>query len=120
MILATAITVEPPEAVRHYESEPLKLLASFCRELQRATGDAPFFLSVRTVGKYFHVDPSTASRWLYLLRVDHVIDEVEKGTQKSGRASRFRYRGTLEAETKQKAGRESDPQSSVSDRTNRT
>ena len=100
MIIATAITVEPPEAVRHYESEPLKLLASLCRELQRATGDAPFFLSVRTVGTYFKVDPSTASRWLNLLRVDQVIDEVEKGTQKTGRASRYRYRGTLEATTK--------------------
>lgn len=96
MILATAIALEPPEAVRHYESEPLKLLASLCRELQRATGDAPFFLSVRTVGKYFNVDPGTASRWLTLLRVDRVIHEVEKGTQKTGRASRFRFLGSLQ------------------------
>ena len=96
MILATAVALEPPEAVRHYESEPLKLLASLCRELQRATGDAPFFLSVRTVGKYFNVDPGTASRWLTLLRFDRVIDEVEKGTQKTGRASRYRFLGNLQ------------------------
>ena len=49
MIFANAVTTDPPEAVRHYESEPLKVLASLCRELQRATGDAPL-LFVRSHG----------------------------------------------------------------------
>ena len=97
-IIAAAFAAEPPECVRHYESEPLKQLASVCRELQRATGEAPFYLATRTVGQYFRVDPHTASRWLKLLEVDRVIEVAEKGSQKTGRASRFRFRGALRPE----------------------
>ncbi len=99
-IVERAFAADPPECVRHYESEPLKRLAALCRELQRARGEAPFYLSVRTVAEYFSVNPSTGSRWLKLLEMEGVIELVAKGTQKKARASRFRYRGTFEAETK--------------------
>lgn len=94
-IVANAFSADPPECVRHYESESLKQLASLCRELQRASVEGHFPLATRIVAKYFSVNPSTGSRWLKLLVMDGVIELVAKGTQKNARASRFRYRGAL-------------------------
>ncbi len=88
-IIALAFVTDPPECVRHYESEPLKQLASLCRERQRACGKEPFYLSARTAGRYFNVDPSTVCRWLALLRHDSVIEEVKKGDSRTMMATRF-------------------------------
>jgi hypothetical protein len=80
-----------PRAALRYEIDGLWLLASLCRELQRASGDKPFFLSCRTAGRLLEVDHTTAWRWLFLLAHDQIIHEVEQGDQGKRRASRYRY-----------------------------
>jgi hypothetical protein len=80
----------PPEALE-YDSDNFRLLVALCRELQRACGSQPFFLSARTAGNLLGVDPSTACRWLGCLEADEIIRCVEKGGPASRKASRFRY-----------------------------
>ena len=82
----------PPQAATIYGIDELPLLACLCRELQRSSGENPFFLSCRTAGSLLGKDHSTASRWLYLLEeYAGLIKTVEKGTIKQRRATRFRY-----------------------------
>ena len=71
---------------------PGTLLVAVCRELQRASGDKPFFLACRTTGRLLGVDHTTAWRWLFLLTHKGIIEEVEKGDRAKRRASRYRYR----------------------------
>ncbi len=66
----------------------MRLLAALCRELQRESGDRPFYLACRTAGRLLKSDYTTAWRWLFLLAHDRVIDEVEKGLRGGGRAKR--------------------------------
>ena len=67
------------------------LLANLCRELQAATGDAPFFLAARTAGKLLECDPTPAWRVLDLLEEEKMLECVEEGTP--GRAARYRWIG---------------------------
>ena len=90
-ILKAAVEREVPACAADYEQPQLQLLVKVCRELQRVTGDGPFFLSSRTAGSLLEVDHSTAWRWLYLLKCDGVLTEVEKGDVVRRRATRFRY-----------------------------
>jgi len=92
-IIAKAVKSEIPAiAIENgYKLDALCLLISICRELQRATGDGPFFLSCRTAGKYIGTDHTTASRYLFLLEHDGILQVVTKGDQRSRRATRFRY-----------------------------
>ena len=94
-IFEQAIQLEPPEmAVEKYpDNSKLKILASLCRELQRAAGDSPFYLSVRTAGKLLKISPMQASRWLFLLQSDGIVKLVCKGgTADTVRnASRYQY-----------------------------
>ena len=96
-IMAKAVAAEIP-AVAHeqrYESQPLCLLVAICRELQRAAGERPFYLSCRTAARYIHTDHSTASRYLFLLEHDRILKVVTKGGPMTYRATRFRYLPTL-------------------------
>lgn len=94
-IFNDAIRLEPPKiALEKYpENKSLQLLTSLCRELQKASGEGPFFLSVRTAGRLLGVSAMHASRWLFLLVTDDILREVEKGgTAKTVRkATRFMY-----------------------------
>ncbi len=90
-LFAKAVEAESPQVAERYEQPQLKLLLSLCRELQRAAGDGPFYLSVRTAARLLAVDPSTAWRWLFLLEHDRILDVVTRGDRKEWRASRFRY-----------------------------
>ena len=94
-IFEKALRLEPPKvAVEKYpRHSKLKILVSLCRELQRAAGGGPFFLSVRTTGKLLNITPMTASRWFFLLENDGILKVVAKGgTAKAARkATRFRY-----------------------------
>jgi len=92
-ILQRAKHAALPRAAERYDHDGLRLLIVLCRELQRASGDAPFFLASRTAGRLLEVGHLTAWRWLYLLQHDGVIEEVEKGDRAKRRASRYRYRG---------------------------
>jgi hypothetical protein len=91
-----AMATPPPVEVQEYDQEPLKLLASLCRELQRIAGEAPFFLACRKAGELVGVDHATASRWLFLMVQEGLLEEVKKGYQEGNKrqASRYRYLGS--------------------------
>ncbi len=82
---------EPPSCALEYEQPKLRILVALCRELQRGVGDGVFFLSCHTAARLFDLNPTTAWRWLFLLRSDGVLQLVKRGTQKGRRASRYRY-----------------------------
>jgi hypothetical protein len=90
-VFAQALDAHPPAVAERYEQPRLRLLVSLCRELQRGAGDGPFYLSVRTAAGLLGVDISTASRWLFLLLQDGILDIVSRGDQRERKASRFRY-----------------------------
>ena len=92
-ILSRALEAELPKEAIVYEQEPLQLLVSLCRELQRVHGDSPFFLSCRKAGQLLHVPFKTENRWLFLLVQDGVLDLVIQGSMSGHQASRFRYTG---------------------------
>jgi len=73
----------PPEIV---------LLLSVCRELQAAMGDRPFFLAARTGGALLGVSPMKVCRWLLVLSADGWVEVAEKGSERTMRATRFRFR----------------------------
>ena len=82
-----------PKAAERYELPALRLLVALCRELQRAAGDAPFYLSCRTAERLLGVNHMKAWKWLAGLTNDGVLREVEKGGQAgtARRATRYRY-----------------------------
>lgn len=82
---------EIPKVADRYESPHVRMLVALCRELQRASGAAPFFLSCAKAGECLGVDPKSANRWLYLLQIDQILAEVEKGSRSPRRATRWRY-----------------------------
>ena len=92
-----AVRAKPPKRiVKGYpDNAKLHLLASLCRELQKAAGNGPFYLASRTAGGLLKVSHTQANRWLYLLVADGILKEIEKGgTSKNPRnATRFRYLG---------------------------
>jgi hypothetical protein len=94
-IFEKAIQLEPPKiAVEKYpEHSKLKILVSLCRELQRAAGNQPFFLTVRTGARLLKVNQMTISRWLFLLESDGILKLVSKGgtAETVRQASRYRY-----------------------------
>jgi hypothetical protein len=94
-IFERAIQLEPPQiaAEKYPNHSKLKILASLCRELQRAAGSSPFFFSARTAARLLNVAPMTASRWFFLLQSDGILKLVSRGgTAETVReASRYRY-----------------------------
>ena len=74
-----------------YEQPALRRLVALCRELQSASGEEPFFLSIRTAAELLDVDPATAARWLRGLCTDKIIQLVERGELGKHKASRYRY-----------------------------
>ncbi|MGA2091852.1 MAG: bifunctional DNA primase/polymerase [Sedimentisphaerales bacterium] len=82
-----------PNCATKYDNPKLRLLVKWCKILQEKAGNASFFLSARTAGKFLKTDPMTAYRWLFLLVSDDVLKVVEKGklTRTGGIATRFRY-----------------------------
>jgi len=94
-ILKRAVDAPPPKEAGEYDDSRLKFLVSLCRELQRASGDAPFFLSCRKVEELVGVSFKSASRWLFMLVKDGVLELVKQGTMKNRQASRYRYLGEL-------------------------
>jgi hypothetical protein len=69
------------------------LLVAVCYQLQRTAGDEPFYLACRSAAEVAGTDYQTVNRWINMLLADGVLKLVEKGTQGSGKASRFRYVG---------------------------
>ncbi len=94
IIFAKAKATEPEVALK-YESPQIRLMVSLCRELQRATGDGPFFLSCQTAGQLLEADKKSAYRWLSFLEMEGLLRVVEKGSAKTQRATRWRYLAPL-------------------------
>ena len=86
---------ELPEPALQYEQQELRLLVALCRELQRACGTGPFFLSTRTAGQLLGINHVRASRWLRGLRHDGILELVSRGTRQDRLASRYRYLGEV-------------------------
>jgi hypothetical protein len=86
-----AATAAPPPAWTEGYAPAQRLLAALCRELQRRAGDADFFLGVETAGKCVSVDKATAWRWLKAFQADGMLRVITKGSQRSGKATRYRY-----------------------------
>jgi hypothetical protein len=88
--LAAAEVAASPEWAADYCPEA-RMLASLCRELQRRAGVGVWFLSCAKAAECVGVDKGTASRWFKAFEADGALLVVEKGSKKTGRATRFRY-----------------------------
>ena len=88
-ILARADASRLPAAAEMYDCPKTHRLIKVCRELQRASGDGPFFLSCRTAGDLLDLDHNTAWRRLGMLVSDGIIQTIEPGTKT--KATRYRY-----------------------------
>jgi hypothetical protein len=86
-----ALCGDLPQVAKEYENPKTKILVGLCRELQRASGDRPFFLASRTAAGLLEVSHPTIAFWLRGLQTDGILKLVERGTAKTGQASRFRY-----------------------------
>jgi hypothetical protein len=92
-LVARAFASEPPASMVDCEDPTLIKIACLCRELQRASGSAPFFLACRTAGKHLGVSRQAVWKWMKLLRDEGLLVEISKGSQKTGKASRYRWVG---------------------------
>lgn len=88
-ILARADAGEPPNVALQYEAPETRRLVCLCRELQRASGNEPFFLSCRTAAGLLQIDHHTAWRRLNMLVADGVLTITAPGTKT--KATRFKY-----------------------------
>ena len=95
VIYEQAIKLEPPQTVAlHYpDNHKIQNLAVLCREMQKACGDKPFFLSARTAAGLLEISAMQANRYLRLLVKEDVLAIIEKGgtAQNPRKATRFRY-----------------------------
>jgi len=80
-----------PRVAENYDAPETRRLVAICRELQRASGENPLFLSCRTAAALVGLDQTTAWRRLLMLVADGVLVVVQKGTLH--RATRYRYVG---------------------------
>lgn len=81
--------VVPDKTAQRYESRQMQQLVRLCAELQRRTGDKPFWLSSYEVVRLFHVSNATAWSRLRALVRDGVLELVERGNRQ--KANRYRY-----------------------------
>ncbi|MHC4695956.1 MAG: bifunctional DNA primase/polymerase, partial [Planctomycetota bacterium] len=93
VIFERATAAKLPAEAMQYEQPQVRLLVSLCRELQRHTGERPFYLGCRTAGRLLDVHHKTAWRWLLLLAKDGILCVSEKGglLKNRFRATRFFY-----------------------------
>lgn len=79
----------PPPRYEQYGA--LRDLYCLTGELQRRSGEKPFFLACRPAANILGVDPGTINRRIHALLAEQVLVEVEKGSMKSKKASTFRF-----------------------------
>ena len=95
MIYERAIKLEPPKIIALYypDNQKIQHLAVLCREMQKACGDQPFFLSSRTAAGLLEISAMQANRYLRLLVKENVLSIIEKGgtADNPRKATRFRY-----------------------------
>ncbi|MFC1739425.1 bifunctional DNA primase/polymerase [Planctomycetota bacterium] len=95
IIYEQAIKLKPPKAValNYPENHKLQNLAVLCREIQKACGDKPFFLSARTAAGLLEISAMQANRYLRLLVKEDVLTITQKGgtAETVRKATRYRY-----------------------------
>jgi hypothetical protein len=94
--LARAHSGGVPTLATRYDHPKARLLASICRELQRHTGEEPFYLACPRLERLLEVDRKQAWLWLQLFQKDcpPLLHLVKRGTQGiGGKAARYRYIG---------------------------
>jgi hypothetical protein len=89
-----AIESAPPSIVADWDSEPLRNLASLCRELQRGRDHGqPFYLDSRTAARLLGVDSHwQVWKWLRMLCDEGILELVKPGRQR-GKSNEYRYLG---------------------------
>lgn len=85
-------TTKLPAVAEHFSSQTTRRLVHLCRELQRAAGDQPFFLSGIKASEILGCDLQTAYRRLRLITAFKIIEVVTPG--RGYRATRYRYTGS--------------------------
>lgn len=80
-----------PRAAEKYKNLSLRRLVLLCRELQRVSGDQPFYLACRTAAELLGINHTLANKFLRLLVYEHILDVTKAGTQRH--ATRYRYLG---------------------------
>ena len=81
-----------PKGAMQFECGQIRLLVALCRELQRASGSKPFYLSCRMVQTLLrHDSHSTAAFWLRGLVRSKIVKPVEKGGPETNKATRYCY-----------------------------
>lgn len=88
-ILKRADASDVPSVAAGYDSPDTHRLIKLCRELQRASGDEPFFLSCRMAADLLGIDRDTAWRRLKALVADRILKVIAPGTKT--RATRYLY-----------------------------
>lgn len=78
-----------PDTAKRFSSPTTRRLVHLCRELQRASGDEPFYLSSEKAGQIVGCLPMTAWRLLKLIEASKLITVVKRG--QGHVATRFRY-----------------------------
>lgn len=87
---------QPPPEAQQFDTKEVRLLVSFCRELQMMRRDKPFFLASRTVQRLFKHDTHiSGARWLRGLCRSGILKVAEQGGPKTNRATRFLYQHPL-------------------------
>lgn len=87
-LLDEALTDPLPHCCKQYPTYEMKKLIALCRKLGQFWSPGPFHLSCRSAADLLGVSHVTANNWMYLL-----TELVEKGSQKTRKASRYDYRG---------------------------
>ncbi len=83
-------TIVAPGAEAYCDPQ-MKRLAALCYCLRDEKGD--FFLSCRAAGRLLGIPHDDANRWLGSLVNRGILADLEKGSLKTGKATRFRYVG---------------------------
>ena len=71
----------PREAVEEVSDPRLRLLISFCRQMQILSGERPFFIPTCWLGERFGVSHSQAALWLRGLRLTRILTVAKAGTE---------------------------------------
>lgn len=78
-----------PPFAEEYDRVETRRLVKLCRELQRLSGAAPFFISCRVAGELLGIDHLTASRLLGMLVTDGVLTVARAAFGRT--ATRYHY-----------------------------
>jgi hypothetical protein len=84
----------PPIAEEFGYDGHLRRLAALCWQLAQQWGSRPFPLGCEIAGRYLGVSTKHAGRLLKALQFDGVLELVSKGSNRSGKASEWRFCGT--------------------------